>query len=152
MLTKAQSVVKTVLFPAQIKLQARVTAIGNTPVSSGSFTITDLLSKDKNDQQEVFTLNAVNYLTDPVKTFIASAATDPYSQALADSIVATAATKTAVMQATVQFVTQPEMEVTAGVLVPFLPYKSYTAVPQSAGSATLVVQEADTFNIVPLWI
>ena len=55
MLTKAQSVVKTVLFPAQIKLQALVTAIGKTPVSPGSFTITDLLSKEKNDQQEVFT-------------------------------------------------------------------------------------------------
>jgi hypothetical protein len=41
------------------------------------------------------------------------------------------------------------MEVTAGVLVPFLPYKSYTAVPQSAGSATLVVQETNTFTIVP---
>jgi hypothetical protein len=52
----------------------------------------------------VFTLNAVNYLTDPVKIFIASAATDPYSQTLADSIVATAPTKTAVMQATVQYV------------------------------------------------
>jgi hypothetical protein len=149
MLTKAQSVVKTVLFPAQIKLQALVTAIGKTPVSPGSFTITDLLSKEKNDQQEVFTLNAVNYLTDPVKIFIASAATDPYSQALADSIVATAPTKTAVMQATVQYVTQPEMEVTAGVLVPFLPYKSYTAVAQSAGSATLVVQETHTYTIIP---
>jgi hypothetical protein len=35
-----------------------------------------LADKDKNDQQEVFTLNAVNYLTDPVKIFVASAATD----------------------------------------------------------------------------
>ena len=149
MLTKAQTLVKTVLFPAQIKLQALVTAINNEPVSRRSFPITDLLTKDKNDQQEVFTLNAVNYLTDPVKIFIAPPAADQYSQKLADSIVATAPTKTAVMQATVQYVTQPEMEVTAGVLVPFLPYKSYTAVPQSAGSATLVVQETHTFTIIP---
>jgi hypothetical protein len=149
MLTKAQTLVKTVLFPAQIKLQPLVTAINHKPASRDSFSITDLLKNDKNDQQEVFTLNALNYLTDPVKIFIASAATDPYSQALADSIVATPPTKTAVMQATVQYVTQPEMEVTAGVLVPFLPYKSYTAVAQSAGSATLVVQETHTYTIIP---
>jgi hypothetical protein len=148
-LTKAQTFVKTVLFPAETKLQTLITAIQNPAVFAGPFTINDLLHKDKNDQQEVFTLNAVNYLTDPVKIFIASAATDPYSQTLTDSIVATAPTKTAVMQATVQYVTQPEMEVTAGVLVPFLPYKSYTAAPQSAGSATLVVQETRTFTIIP---
>jgi len=148
-LTKAQTFVKTVLFPAETKLQTLITAIQTPAVFVGPFTINDLLDKDKNDQQEVFTLNAVNYLTDPVKIFIASAATDPYSQALADSIVATAPTKTAVMQATVQYVTQPVMEVTAGVLVPFLPYKSFTAAPQSAGSATLVVQEARTFTIIP---
>jgi hypothetical protein len=148
-LNKAQTYVKTVLFPAETKLQTLSTAIQNSAVFAGPFTINDLLNKDKNDQQEVYTLNAVNYLTDPVKIFIASAATDPYSQTLADSIVATAPTKTAVMQATVQYVTQPEMEVTAGVLVPFLPYKSYTAVPQSAGSATLVVQETHTFTIIP---
>jgi hypothetical protein len=149
MLTKAQTVVKTVFFPAETKLRALATTISSPAVSSGPFPITDLLNKDKNDQQEVFTLNAVNDLTDPLKIFIASAATDPYSQTLADSIVATAPTKTAVMQATVQYVTQPEMEVTAGVLVPFLPYKSYTAAPQSAGSATLVAQETDTFTIIP---
>lgn len=148
-LTKAQTFVKTVLFPAETKLQTLITAIQNPAVFAGPFTINDLLNKDKNDQLEVFTLNAVNYLTDPVKIFIASAATDPYSQTLADSIVATAPTKTAVMQATVQYVTQPVMEVTAGVLVPFLPYKSFTAVPQSAGSATLVVQETHTFTIIP---
>jgi hypothetical protein len=148
-LTKAQTLIKTVLFPAEIKLQHLVAAISSPPVSSDSFPITDLLNKDKNDQGEVFTLNAVNYLTDPVKIFIASAATDRYSQTLADSIVATAPTKAAVMQVTVQYVTQPRMEVTAGVLVPFLPYKSFTAAPQSAGSATLVVQENDTFTIIP---
>jgi hypothetical protein len=148
-LTKAQTFVKTVLFPAETKLQTLITAIQNPAVFAGPFTINDLLDKDKNDQQEVFTLNAVNYLTDPVKIFIASAATDPFSQTLTDSIVATAPTKTAVMQATVQYVTQPLIEVTAGVLVPFLPYKSYTAVPQSAGSATLVVQETHTFTIIP---
>lgn len=149
MLNKAQTIVKTVLFPAETKLQNLVNALGSPTVFSGPFTITDLLKNDKNDQQEVFTLNAVNYLTDPVKIFIASAATDPYSQKLADSIVTTAPTKTAVMQATVQYVTQPEMEVTAGILVPFLPYKAYTAAPQSAGSATLVVQETHTFTIIP---
>jgi len=148
-LTKAQTLVKTVLFPAEIKLQTLITAIKTPTVFAGPFKIGDLLKNDKNDQQEVFTLNAINYLTDPVKIFIASAATDPYSQTLADSIVATAPTKTAVMQATVQYVTQPEMEVTAGILVPFLPYKSYTAAPQSAGSATLVAQENHTFTIVP---
>jgi hypothetical protein len=148
-LTKAQTLVKTVLFPAETKLQTLSTAIQQAAVFAGPFTISDLLNKDKNDQQEVFTLNAVNDLTDPVKIFVASAAIDPYSQTLADSIVATPPTKTAVMQATVQYVTQPEMEVTAGVLVPFLPYKSYTAVPQSAGSATLVVQETHTFTIIP---
>lgn len=148
-LTKAQTLIKTVLFPAQSKLQALIAAIRRLPNSPTSFTITDLLPKDKNDQQEVFTLNAVNYLTDPVKIFIASAATDPYSQTLADSIVATAPTKTAVMQATVQYVTQPELEVTAGVFVPFLPYKSYTAAPQSAGSAILVAQENHTYTIIP---
>jgi hypothetical protein len=148
-LTKAQTFVKTVLFPAETKLQTLITAIQPPAVFGGPFTINDLLIKDKNDQGEVFTLNAVNYLTDAVKIFVASAATDPYSQALADTIVATAPTKTAVMQATVQYVTQPVMEVTAGVFVPFLPYKSYTAVPQSAGSATLVVQETHTFTIIP---
>jgi len=148
-LTKAQTLVKTVLFPAEIKLQTLTSAIKAPAAFAGPFTVTDLLPRDKNDQQEVFTLNAVNYLTDPLRVFIASAATDPYSQALADSIVATAPTKTAVMQATIQYVTQPEMEVTAGVLVPFLPYKSYTATAQSAGSATLVAQETDTFTIVP---
>ena len=147
--TKAQAIVKTVLFPAQDKLQALVTAINNRTLFSGPFPITDVLHNDKNDQQEVFTLNAVNGLTDPVKIFVASAATDPYSQTLADSIVATAPTKTAVMQATVQYVTQPVLEVTAGVLVPFLPYKSYTAASQSAGSATLVAQETDTYTIIP---
>jgi hypothetical protein len=151
-LSSAQTLVKTVLFPAETKLHHLVkamSAIKNPPAYSGPFKITDLLSEDKNDQQEVFTLNAVNSLTDPVKIFIASAATDPYSQALADSIVSTAPTKTAVMQATVQFVTQPEMEVTAGVLVPVLPYKSYTAAPQSAGSAILLAQETHTFTIIP---
>lgn len=148
-LAKAQTLVKTILFPAEIKLQTLNIAIRTPAVFAGPFTINDLLNKDKNDQQEVFTLNAVNDLTDPVKIFIASVATDPYSQTLADSIVATAPTKTAVMQATVQYVTQPVMEVTAGVLVPVLPYKSYTAVPQSAGSSTLVVQETHTFTIIP---
>jgi hypothetical protein len=76
-LTKAQTFVKTVLFPAETKLQTLITAIQNPAVFAGPFTINDLLNKDKNDQQEVFTLNAVNYLTDPVKIFIASAATDP---------------------------------------------------------------------------
>jgi hypothetical protein len=148
-LTKAQTIVKTVLFPAETKLQTLINSIGKPPASSTTFPIPDLLRKDKNDEQEVFTLNAVNYLTDPVKISIASAATDPYSQTLADSIVATAATKTAVMTATVQYVTQPEMEVTAGVLVPFLPYKSFAAVAQSAGSATLITQETHTYTIVP---
>jgi hypothetical protein len=149
-LAKAQTLAKTVLFPAEIKLQALSDAIASVPVSSADqFKITDALRKDKNDQQEVFTLNAVNDLTDPVKKFIASAAADPFSQALTDSIVTTPPTKTAVMQVTVQYVTQPEMEVTAGVLVPFLPYKSYTAAPQSAGSATLVAQENHTYTIVP---
>ena len=115
-LTKAQTLVKTVFFPAESKLQKLNAAVQNPVAFAGPFTINDLLNKDKNDQQEVFTLNAVNDLTDPVKIFIASAATDPYSQKLADSIVATAPTKTAVMEATVQYVTQPVMEVTAGVL------------------------------------
>ena len=136
-------------FPAETKLQTLIAAITNPAHFAGPFTITDLLNKDKNDQQEMFTLNAVNDLTDPVKIFIASAATDPYSQMLADSIVATAPTKTAVMQVTVQYVTQPELEITAGVIVPFLPYKSYTAAPQSAGSATLIVQETHTYTIIP---
>ena len=149
MLTKAQTIVKTVLFPAETKLRALGTAVGKPKTFSGPFEIQDLLRKDKNDQQEVFTLNAVNSLTDPVKIFVASAATDPYSQTLTDSIVATAPTKTAVMQATVQYVTQPEMEVTAGVLVPFLPYKSYVAAPQSAGSAILIAQETHTYTILP---
>lgn len=148
-LTKAQTLVKTVLFPAETKLQALIAKVKMKPVSPSLFKIKDLLFKDKNDQQEVFTLNAVNYLTDPVKIFVAPAATDPFSQSLADSIVATAPTKTAVSQVTVQYVTQPEMEVTAGVLVPFLPYKSYTAAAQSAGSATLVAQETDTYTIIP---
>ena len=56
-LTKAQTLVKTVLFPAEAKLQALVTAIGNPPASPSSFDINDLLGNDKNDQQEVFTLN-----------------------------------------------------------------------------------------------
>jgi hypothetical protein len=148
-LTKAQTIVKTVLFPAETKLQTLINSIGKPPASSTTFTIPDLLRGDKNDEQEVFTLNAVNYLTDPVKISIASATTDPYSQALADSIVATAPTKTAVMTATVQYVTQPKMEVAAGVLVPFLAYKSYAAVAQSAGSATLITQENRTYTIVP---
>jgi hypothetical protein len=151
-LTKAQTIVKTVLFPAETKLQTLINSIGSigkAPASPTTFTVTDLLRGDKNDEQEVFTLNAVNYLTDPVKISIASAATDPYSQALADSIVASAPTKTAVMTATVQYVTQPEMEVTAGVLVPFLAYKSYSAVAQSPGSATLITQETHTYTIVP---
>jgi Skp family chaperone for outer membrane proteins len=85
MLSKAQSIVKTVFFPAETKLEALGATIGKSPASRSSFPIDDLLGNDKNDQQEVFTLNAVNYLTDSVKIFISSPAADPYSQALIKS-------------------------------------------------------------------
>jgi hypothetical protein len=171
-LTKAKTLVSTVWKPVTEKLGALIAATSTIPAiqaPSGpglsSFpsedlpNIKDLLRSDKNDQQQVYTLNEVNVLADPVKVFLAAPAADQFNQMVTDSIVASAPTKVAVSTLTVQFVTQPIMELTSGVMVPLMPYRSYTMATtvSSSGSSTgtgttttsMNIQENKTYTIIP---
>jgi hypothetical protein len=125
------------------KVKVKVKAFENDP------TITELPPRDKNYQNQVWLLNATNDLRAPAKRASAKELTpDPGSLGtLADT-----PEKQTIATITVQFQSSPRLEVSTGLMVPFLPYHSYSVAAVAVNGTIIknVVQQTSTYTVIPM--
>jgi len=145
--TALKSAEKT-LKQLQVKFTDLIAGLSIT-YGAGPFTVPDALRLDKNDQLETYNLTAENLLAPPAKVFSAASPSDPITGIIAKVDLTTAPTLVPVATVTVQFITPPRFEVSAGVLYPFQPYHSYTAIANLNDSSNNIVKEMKSYTVVP---
>jgi hypothetical protein len=148
-----QSALHSEWMPFQ-KLKVLRDGLENLQVSSGSIAgnadITDTAPGDRNYQNEVWTLNYTNLLAPLVQRVTASKLIDEDTAAW--NGMGTVPAKEAIVQITVQFQATSRWEFSTGLVVPALPYHSYTVAAEgSNGTVTNnFVQENKTWAVVPM--
>jgi hypothetical protein len=138
------------------RLSALAVGIENAPLAPlsqgivGNYTITDKTPDDKNYQSHIWAVQYTNSLQ-PLAKRIAADTLKSDGVAILGSI-ADASPKQPIMQITVQFQSPSRVEVSAGLMVPFAPYHSYTkaSVATNGVVSDNVVQDTKTYTVVPM--
>jgi hypothetical protein len=126
-----------------------VTALQNITVpGDASFEAAGFDDKDHNSLQMSWTLNYVNTIAVVIKRDL----TTPYKPASPSDAVLSPPSKQAIVGVTVQYQSAPRLEIATGIMVPLMPFHSYSAAAVATNGAVTgnVVQETLTYTVVPL--
>jgi hypothetical protein len=136
------------------KLSALEVAVNAIPDTSdgivGNAIITDLTPSEKNYQTQTWALDYTNRLAATARRVAAETLKSENATLL--SGLADASTKVPLITITVQFQSSSRFEVSTGLMVPLMPYHSYTkaSVAKNGVVTDNVVQGTKTYTVVPI--
>jgi hypothetical protein len=139
---------------ASLKLTELATGISGLVLQPagiiGNSTISDLTPNDPNYQTQTWALDYTN-IVQPLAKRIAADSLKSKGTALLGSI-ADPSPKLPVITITVQFQKPNRIEISSGLMVPLMPYHSYSKASVASGGIVTdnVVQETKTFTVVPM--